>query len=203
MMDDQQIEDTGDSYSEEQTEEAAEQTSERLTQAVRRERLGQLRTEIGEQAQLDGDVVVVEVGEPVVLHIELDRDGVYTLTWWATQLTDSSHHRWREAAASILREGEEIHTSALGGGYLIEFNRTVDSHDEALALSQDSALVERVRELVTAFPEAVAALPPEPVPEYLLPPEPELPPLGEADAEEVETDPDGFADPESEDEAEA
>lgn len=198
MKDEQKIDDSGDDNSDEQGEETAEQTSERLTQAVRRERLGQLRTEIGEQAQLDGDVVVVEVGEPVVLHIELDRDGVYTLTWWATQLTDSAHHRWRDAAASILRDDEEIHTSALGGGYLIEFDRTVDSHDEALALAQDTSLVERVRELVTAFPAVVAALPPEPVPDYLVPPEPELPLLGEADVQDVETDPDGFDEVESE-----
>lgn len=198
MIDEQQIEDTSDENSDEQAEEASEQTTERLTQAVRRERLGQLRTDIGEQAQLDGDVVVVEVGEPVVLHVELDRDGVYTLTWWATQLTDSAHHRWREAAASILRDDEAIHTSALGGGYLIEFDRTVDSHDEALTLAQDTVLVERVRELVTAFPEAVAALPPEPVPDYLLPPEPELPLLGEADVEDVETDPEGFGEDEAE-----
>lgn len=198
MIDEQQIDDTNDANEEELADESTEQTSERLTQAMRKERLGQLRTRIGDQAQLDGDVVVVEVGEPVVLHIELDRDGVYTLTWWATQLTESSHHRWREAAASILRDGEEIHTSALGGGYLIEFDQTVDSHDDAVTLARDTVRVERVRELVTAFPEAVAALPPEPVPDYLLPPEPELPPLGEAEAEDVETDPEGFGDEESE-----
>ncbi len=198
MIDEQQIDDTNDTNEEELADESTEQTSERLTLAVRKERLGQLRTQIGDQAQLDGDVVVVEVGEPVVLHIELDRDGVYKLTWWATQLTDSSHHRWREAAASILRDGEEIHTSALGGGYLIEFDQTVDSYDDAVNLAQDTVRVERVRELVTAFPQAVAALPPEPIPDYLLPPEPELPPLGEAEAEDLETDPEGFEDMESE-----
>jgi hypothetical protein len=183
MIDEQQIDDTGEDIPEDESNESPGDAPERLTQAVRRERLAQLRTQIGEQAQLDGDVVVVEVGEPVVLHVELDRDGVYTLTWWATQLTENAHHRWRDAAATILREGEEIHTSALGGGYLIEFHRTVNSHDEALALAQDQSLAARARELVSAFPEAVAALPPEPVPDYLLPPEPELPPLGEAEVE--------------------
>lgn len=177
---------------EDQEEEAG--SSGRLTQAQRRERLSGIAERIGEHAQQDGDVVVVEAGEPVVLHLELSREGEYSATWWATALTDSSHHRWRDAASELLRGGESIHTSALGGGYLVEIERFTRDEDEALAWATQDEPVERVRELLRAFPEAVAKLPEEPPPDYLLPPERELPPLGEVDegviddsADDVET----------------
>ncbi len=168
--------------------------TERLSQSARRERLAEVREKIGDHAQLDGDVIVIEAGEPVVLHIELDRDGTFTLTWWATALNEKGHHRWRDAAAPLLQERESIHTSALGGGYLIEIEQTSRDEQEVLQLAADEARVERVRTLLTSFPEAVAALPEEPVPDYLIPPEPELPPLGEAEVGEEEDEepaPDG------------
>lgn len=179
-------------------QEGAAQEPERLTQAVRRERLGALAGKIGEHAQQDGDVVVVEAGEPVVLHIELDREGTYTLSWWATALTENSHHRWRDVANEILRDGESIHTSALGGGYLVEIVRTTRDESEALAWAGESAHVERTRELLTTFPEEVAKLPAEPVPDYLLPPEPELPPLGEVEEQEEPPDWDEDSEPTTE-----
>jgi hypothetical protein len=58
------------------------------------------------------------------------------------------------------------------------------------SLANNSERVERVRTLVAEFPKAVAALPEEPVPDYLLPPEPELPLLGEAEAESEPEDDD-------------
>jgi hypothetical protein len=109
------IEEQQDTPLEESVDEQADESApeaDRLTNAVRRERLTAIQSRIGEHAQLDGDVIVIEVGEPVVLHIELDRDAMYTLTWWATALTDNGHHRWRDAAASLLQDGESIHTSA-------------------------------------------------------------------------------------------
>jgi hypothetical protein len=179
QMNDQEIETDGD---------GAEEGSERLTQAARRERLAELRAKIGDHAQQDGDVIVVEPGEPVVLHVELDRDGVHTLTWWATALTEHGHHRWRDAANALLRDQESIHTSALGGGFLIEIVQTTRDEATAVELSGESSYVDRVRELVSAFPDAVAALPEEPIPDYLIPPEPELPPLGEVEANSVDVD---------------
>lgn len=175
---------------EDQEEEAG--SSSRLTQAQRRERLSAIAEQIGEHAQQDGDVVVVEAGEPVVLHLELGRDGEYTATWWATALTESAHHRWGDAASELLRGGESIHTSALGGGYLVEIERHTRDEDEVLSWAGEDEPVERVRELLQTFPEAVAKLPEEPTPDYLLPPEPELPPLGEVD-EGVIDDSDDFA----------
>ena len=176
-----------DEQVDEQTSESGDtESGSRLSQAARREKLGELSEKIGDHAQQDGDTLVIEAGEPVVLHLELDRDGVYTATWWATALTEKAHHRWREVAEPLLRDGEAIHTSALGGGYLIEIEHNTSSEDEALAWTGDAAPVERVRELLHTFPEAVGELAPEPVPDYLLPPEPELPPLGEAEAGEDE-----------------
>jgi hypothetical protein len=166
----------------------APEASERLSQAARREQLEALKARAGENAQLDGDVIVIEAGEPVVLHIELDREGTYTLTWWATALHETGHHRWRDAAQQLLGDGESIHTSALGGGYLVEIVQTSTDSDQVLQLVQDNARVERVRELLSAFPEAVAQLPEEPVPDYLLPPEPEVPALDEAGTDEDGSD---------------
>jgi hypothetical protein len=178
-------EDSGDEQADDSAPEAG-----RLTNAVRRERLTALQSRIGEHAQLDGDVIVIEVGEPVVLHIELDRDATYTLTWWATALHENGHHRWRDAAASLLEDSESIHTSALGGGYLVEIEQATRDEDQVLELANGTERVDRVRTLVATFPDAVAALPEEPVPDYLLPPEPELPLLGEVDADEVDGDDD-------------
>lgn len=180
MVDEQTSGAGAEGEDQEDQEEEAGQAS-RLTQAQRRERLSGLAAQIGEHAQQDGDVVVVEAGEPVVLHLELSREGEYTATWWATALTDSAHHRWRDAAAELLHDGEAIHTSALGGGYLVEIERSTRDEGELLAWAGNSEQVDRVRELLRAFPEAVANLPEEPTPDYLLPPEPELPPLGEVD----------------------
>jgi hypothetical protein len=145
----------------------------RLSAAVRRERLGDLDRQLGDRGALDGDTVVVEVGEPVVLHIELDREGTYTATWWATSQAETGHHRWRDIAAELLGEGEEIATSALGGGFLVEIRCETRSAEEVLAWASDEGRVERVHELLRLFPERVAALEPEPVPDYLVPPEPE------------------------------
>ena len=173
-----------DANHEEQLDDTIAPEPERLTQAVRRERLDALSASIGDHAQQDGDLIVVEVGEPVVLHVGLDREGEYTVTWWATALTDNAHHRWREAVAPLLRDGESVHTSALGGGYLVEITQTTRDENEVLRLASDSSKAERVRELLNAFPDAVGALPEEPVPDYLIPPEPE-----DADSEaEVEED---------------
>lgn len=159
---------------------------ERLSQADRREQLAELADRIGDQAVQDGDRVVVEAGEPVILHIEIDRDGLYTATWWATALTESGHHRWREVADELTQEGEAIYTSALGGGYLVEVERATRDVKQVRDWAGDDAPVERVRELLARFPEEVGKLPDEPVPDYLLPPEPEVPPLGEAEASEQE-----------------
>lgn len=159
--------------SDDQPEDASTPEPERLSQAARRERLTALSARIGDHAQQDGDLVIVEVGEPVVLHVELDREGVYTVTWWATALTENAHHRWRDAAEPLLQAGESIHTSALGGGYLVEISQTTRDEDEVVQLCSDVSKADRVRELLSAFPDAVGSLPEEPVPDYLIPPEPE------------------------------
>jgi hypothetical protein len=158
----------------------------RLTQAARRERLAELAKRIGDRAVHDGDRVVIDVGDPVILHLELDRDGVHTMTWWATALTDNAHHRWRDAAETLLQQGETIYTSALGGGYLVELTRTTQDEQHVIEWASDQGPVDRVNALMAQFPDAVAALPDEPVPDYLIPPEPELPPLGEVDVEDAE-----------------
>jgi hypothetical protein len=71
----------------------------------------------------------------------------------------------------ILRpgEGEAIHTSALGGGFLVEVERQAKSIQEATALARDRTFAERVSALIAAYPDAVTKLPVEPVPDYLLP----------------------------------
>jgi hypothetical protein len=172
-------------------EQPQDEGSERLTQSVRRERLEKLADQIGENAVMDGERVVVEAGEPVVLHLELDREGIYSAIWWATALTENAHHRWRDAAEPLLQDGESVHTSALGGGYLVELERSTRDEAELLGWAQDAAPVDRIRELLQRFPEEVGKLPPEPVPDYLLPPEPELPPLGEVEADSDEERSDG------------
>ncbi|MBX6342391.1 MAG: hypothetical protein IRY97_08025, partial [Thermomicrobiaceae bacterium] len=139
--------------------------------AARRETLGALAEALGERAVVEGDRVIVDVGEPVALYAQVEPSGEIVLTWWMTASTAVAHHRWREAAATILGPGEAIHTSGLGGGYLVEVERRARSVAEAAALAGAAEPAERVRALVAAYPEAVAALPPEPAPDYLRPPE--------------------------------
>jgi hypothetical protein len=153
-------------------ESTEEETTDRLSAAARRERLGDVAASVGERGSLDGDTLVVQVGDPVTLHIELDRDGLYTATWWATAQSDHGHHRWREAAADLLDESEVIATSALGGGFLVEVLRQSRSPDDVIAWATDAVPVNRVAVLLQEFPERVAALPPEPTPDFLVPPEP-------------------------------
>lgn len=140
-----------------------------LTTAVRRERLAELAGAIGETAIVEGDKLIVETGEPVALYARIEPDGAITLTWWMTGATSTAHPRWAEAAQTILRQGESIHTSALGGGFLVEVERQAKSIQEATALARDRAFAERVLALIAAYPDAVSKLPAEPVPDYLLP----------------------------------
>ncbi len=139
-----------------------------LSAAARRERLGELAEAIGETAVVEGDKVNVETGEPVATYFHVEPNGDFLLIRWMTASSPIGHPRWREAAEMILQPGELIHTSALGGGFLIEIERRTPSLQQAIALGKDTTLVERVQHLATEFPEAVALLDPEPVPDYLL-----------------------------------
>ena len=96
-------------------------------------------------------------------------DGSFRLIKWMTAANPIGHPRWREAADLILQEGESIHTSALGGGFLIEIERSAGTLAEAVKLANDPTLSERIQALATEFPEAVGLLEAEPVPDYLLP----------------------------------
>lgn len=140
-----------------------------LTAAMRRELLGTLAEELGDGAVIEGDKVIVEAGQDVALYGQIDRDGTIVLTWWMTATAPNGHPRWREAAATILSEGEGIYTSALGGGFLVEVERRLPTVRDAARLARSPKPAERVRELINAFQESVASLPPEPTPEYLLP----------------------------------
>ncbi len=141
----------------------------KLSAAARKDLLAELAREIGENAVIDGDTVIVEAGEPIALYCRVEPDGVIVLTWWLTAPALVGHHRWRDAAATITGEDESIYTSALGGSFLIEVERRTESTREAAKLARSAKPAERVRALAAAYPEAVAALPPEPVPDYLLP----------------------------------
>lgn len=141
----------------------------KLSAAARKDLLAELAREIGENAVIDGDSVIVEAGEPIALYCRVESDGMIVLTWWMTVPAPVGHHRWREAAATITSENEAIYTSALGGSFLIEVERRTESSREAAKLARSTKPVERVRALAAAYPDAVAALPPEPVPDYLLP----------------------------------
>lgn len=147
---------------------AAQQT---LSQAARRERLAELSQVIGETAVVEGDRLIVETGEPVALYFHVEPDGTFLMIRWMTATNPNGHPRWREAAEMIVQPGESIHTSALGGGFLIEVERRAKTIDEAIALGKDASIPERVQQLVAEFPEAVALLDPEAVPDYLLPPQ--------------------------------
>ncbi len=154
-------------------EQAGQETTEApkpaLSQAARRERLSELAAAIGETAVVESDKLIVETGEPVALYFYVLPDGTFMLMRWMTASNPAGHPRWREAAEMILQPGESIHTSALGGGFLIEIEREIATIDAAIALSKDAAVAERVQQLAVEFPEAVALLEPEDVPAYLLP----------------------------------
>jgi len=138
---------------------------------MRREILADLAREIGAGATVEGDRMMLDAGQGVALEGHVEPDGTIALTWWMTATAPQGHPRWRDVAAEITREGEAIYTSALGGGFLVEVTQQSATAREAARLARSPKPVERVRELIATFPERVAALPPEPVPEYLLPEE--------------------------------
>lgn len=137
--------------------------------SARRDLLAELAAAIGENAILEGDKVIVERGESVALYVHVETDGNFKLIRWMTASTPTGHPRWREAADLILQPGESIHTSALGGGYLIEIEQHAPTIAAAVKLANDSSAAERIQALAAEFPEAVALLDPEDVPDYLLP----------------------------------
>ncbi len=153
---------------EQPTIETTEPEKPTLSAAARRERLGELAEAIGETAVVEGDKVNVETGEPVATYYHVEPDGNFLLIRWMTASSPTGHPRWREAAEMIVQPGESIHTSALGGGFLIELERRAATIEQAIALGKDAAITARVQHLATEFPEAVALLDPEPVPDYLL-----------------------------------
>jgi len=140
-----------------------------LTAAARRDLLAELAAAIGESAIIEGDKLIVESGDPVALYIHVQPDGSFRLIKWMTATTPIGHPCWREAADLILRPGESIHTSALGGGFLVEIELQTSTIAEAVKIASDPTLSERVHALAAEFPEAIGLLDAEPVPEYLLP----------------------------------
>lgn len=149
--------------------ETIEEARPTLSQTARRERLVELAGAIGDTAVVESDKVIVETGEQVALYFYVLPDGSFQMTRWMTANNPNGHPRWREAAELILQPGESIHTSALGGGFLIEIEREVATPEAAIALGKDESVAERVKQLAAEFPEAVALLDPEEVPDYLLP----------------------------------
>jgi hypothetical protein len=137
--------------------------------AARRDLLAELATAIGENAIVESDKLIVERGEAVALYIHVEPDGSFKLIKWMTASTPTGHPRWREAADLILQPDDSIHTSALGGGYLIEIEQFAPSVAAAVKLANDRTAAERIQALATEFPEAVALLDLEDVPDYLLP----------------------------------
>lgn len=148
--------------------EPAEEPRPSLSAAARRDLLAELAGRIGETAVIEGDKLIVETGDPVALYIRVESSGSYGMTWWMTSTSPLGHPRWREAAETILTGGESIHTSALGGGFLVEIERQAASEAEVLRLIEDRSLAERVHAISEAFPVALAELPEEDVPDYLL-----------------------------------
>lgn len=140
-----------------------------LSAAARRELLAELGNALGGAAAIEGDRLILEAGEGVAIHGRVEPDGTIGLIWWLTDAAPSGHPRWREVAAALTGPGEAIYTSALGGGYVVEVEQRAASVAEAARLTKGTRPVERVRALATSFVDAVAALPPEPVPDYLLP----------------------------------
>ncbi len=158
--------------SDEQIEQvAAEEAKPVLSQAARREKLGELAQAIGELASVEGDKVIVESGEAVALYYYIQPDGTIQMIRWMTANSPNGHPRWREAAEVVVQPGEAIYTSALGGGFLVEVERFAETIDTAVDLGKDAAFAQRVQQLGAEFPEAVALLDPEDVPDYLLPQE--------------------------------
>ena len=154
---------------EEQAEhQMTEEAKPALSQAARRERLAELAGAIGENAVVEGDKLIVETGETVAIYFYVQPDGSFMLTRWMTTSNPNGHPRWRDAAEMILNPGESIYTSALGGGFLVEIEREIATIQDAVALSRDNAIAERVQQIAAEFPEAVALLEPEEVPDYLL-----------------------------------
>jgi hypothetical protein len=141
----------------------------KLSATARKDLLTELAREIGDHAVVDGDTVIVEHGEPVALYCHVEPDGTFVLTWWRTAAASTGHHRWREAAAGLTGDGEEIYASALGGSFLVEVEHHAASSREAATLARSVEPAERIQTLATVYPEAVAALPSEPTPEFLLP----------------------------------
>lgn len=137
--------------------------------AARRDLLAELAAAIGENAIIEGDKLIVERGESVALYVHVQTDGSFKLIKWMTTSTPSGHPRWREAADLILQPGEAIYTSALGGGFLIEIEQQAPTIAAAKQLANDPTAAQRIQALATEFPEAVALLDPEDVPDYLLP----------------------------------
>ena len=146
-----------------------------LSAAARRERLQELATALGERAVVEGDRLVFESGGEVALYIHAEPGGGFELSWWRTATSPIGHPRWMDAAKQLTGDDEWIQTSALGGGFLVEVVRRAATPAEAKRLANAQEPIERVQELASAFPAAVAQLPAEPVPAYLLPPEPEEP----------------------------
>lgn len=143
-----------------------------LTMAMRRELLAELGQAIGEGAAIEGDRLIMEAGDDVAIHGRVEPDGTIVLTWWQTIMTDVGHPRWRDVAATLVQEGEAIYTSALAGGCLVEVERRMSTVAEAAKAVKSTKPVERVKALIAAFPEALKELPPEPLPDYLLPDRP-------------------------------
>ncbi|MGA7669284.1 MAG: hypothetical protein WBW04_02615 [Nitrolancea sp.] len=150
---------------------ATEEAKPVLSQAARREKLGELAQAIGALASVEGDKVIVESGEAVALYYYIQPDGTIQMIRWMTANNPNGHPRWREAAEVVVQPGEAIYTSALGGGFLIEVERIAETVDAAVAMGKDASSIERVQQLVAEFPEAIALLDPEDVPDYLLPQE--------------------------------
>lgn len=151
------------------TEAPAEQRP-TLTAAMRRELLAELATALGDGAVVEGEKLIAEAGQGVALYARVEPSGTIVLTWWMTAMSEVGHPRWREVAAELTNSGEHIYTSALGGGYLVEVEHPAATVEDAVRQARASQPVERVQELIAAFPDAIAALPPEEVPDYLLPP---------------------------------
>ena len=137
--------------------------------AERKELLAQLAGRIGSAATVEGDRVLVETGDPVAIYADIEPGGTIGLTWWMTGSSSVGHPRWRDAAATVIRDGEAIYASALGGGFLAEVARRATSIGEAAQWIHDRATIDRVHALIQAYSEALAALPPEPVPDELRP----------------------------------
>ena len=151
-------------------EQAEERPESRTTSAAERKGLlAELAGRIGAAATVEGDRVLVETGDPVAIYAEVEPGGTIGLTWWMTASSPIGHPRWRDAAAAAVQDGEAIYASALGGGFLAEVARRAATVDDAVQWVRDRTTIDRVHALTRAYGEALAALPPEPVPDELRP----------------------------------